>query len=127
MAATISAARAAFPGRRLVLAFQPHRFSRTRDCFEDFVKVLSSVDVLLLAEVYAAGEAPIVAADGRTLARAVRVAGKVEPVFVEDIAAMPQAIVDAAEAGDVVITMGAGSIGAVPLQVVEQVSGGMHG
>ncbi|MBT9462160.1 MAG: UDP-N-acetylmuramate--L-alanine ligase [Rugosibacter sp.] len=127
MAATISAARAAFPGRRLVLAFQPHRFSRTRDCFEDFVKVLSSVDVLLLAEVYAAGEAPIVAADGRTLARAVRVAGKVEPVFVEDIAAMPQAIVDAAEAGDVVITMGAGSIGAVPLQVVEQVSGEVHG
>ncbi len=127
MAATISAARAAFPGRRLVLAFQPHRFSRTRDCFEDFVKVLSSVDVLLLADVYAAGEAPIVAADGRTLARAVRVAGKVEPVFVEDIAAMPQAIVDAAEAGDVVITMGAGSIGAVPLQVVEQVSGGVHG
>ncbi|MFZ3223664.1 MAG: UDP-N-acetylmuramate--L-alanine ligase, partial [Rugosibacter sp.] len=108
-------------------AFQPHRFSRTRDCFEDFVKVLSSVDVLLLAEVYAAGEAPIVAADGRTLARAVRVAGKVEPVFVEDIAAMPQAIVDAAEAGDVVITMGAGSIGAVPLQVVEQVSGEVHG
>lgn len=127
MAATISAARAAFPGRRLVLAFQPHRFSRTRDCFEDFVKVLSSVDVLLLADVYAAGEAPIVAADGRTLARAVRVAGKVEPVFVEDIAAMPQAIVDAAEAGDVVITMGAGSIGAVPLQVVEKVSGGVHG
>jgi UDP-N-acetylmuramate--alanine ligase len=127
MAATISAARAAFPGRRLVLAFQPHRYSRTRDCFEDFVKVLSSVDVLLLADVYAAGEAPIVAADGRTLARAVRVAGKVEPVFVEEITAMPQAIVDAVAAGDVVITMGAGSIGMVPMQVVEQVSGGAHG
>ena len=114
MAATIAAARGAFPGRRLVLAFQPHRYTRTRDCFEDFVKVLSSVDALLLAEVYAAGETPIVAADGRALARALRVAGKVEPVFVEDIAEMPQAIVDAAQDGDVVITMGAGSIGAVP-------------
>ncbi len=114
MAATIAAARGAFPGRRLVLAFQPHRYTRTRDCFEDFVKVLSGVDALLLAEVYAAGEAPIVAADGRTLVRAVRVAGKVEPVFVEDIVAMPTAILDAVRDGDVVITMGAGSIGAVP-------------
>jgi len=114
MAATLAAARGAFPGRRIVLAFQPHRYTRTRDCFEDFVKVLSGVDGLLLAEVYAAGEAPIVAADGRTLARAIRVAGKVEPVFVEDIAAMPAAIMNSAQAGDVVITMGAGSIGAVP-------------
>jgi len=114
MAATIAAARGAFPGRRLVLAFQPHRYTRTRDCFEDFVKVLGSVDGLLLAEVYAAGESPIVAADGRTLARAVRVAGQVEPVFVEDIADMPAAIRDAARNGDVVITMGAGSIGGVP-------------
>ena len=87
VAATLSAARGAFPGRRLVLAFQPHRYSRTRDCFEDFVKVISShADAVLLAEVYAAGEAPIVAADGRSLARALRVAGKVEPVFVDDIA-----------------------------------------
>ena len=87
MAATLAAARGAFPGRRLVLAFQPHRYTRTRDCFEDFVKVLSArADALLLAEVYAAGEAPIVAADGRSLARALRVAGKVEPVFVDDIA-----------------------------------------
>jgi UDP-N-acetylmuramate--alanine ligase len=114
MAATIAAARGAFPGRRLVLAFQPHRYTRTRDCFEDFVKVLAGVDALLLAEVYAAGESPIVAADGRTLARAIRVAGQTEPVFVEDIAAMPQAILAAAKDGDVVITMGAGSIGAVP-------------
>ena len=114
MAATLAAARGAFPGRRLVLAFQPHRYTRTRDCFEDFVKVLSGADALLLAEVYAAGEAPIVAADGRTLARAIRVAGKVEPVFVEDIAAMPAAIVEAARDGDVVITMGAGSVGGVP-------------
>ncbi|MBI5785710.1 MAG: UDP-N-acetylmuramate--L-alanine ligase [Rhodocyclales bacterium] len=117
MAATLAAARGAFPGRRIVLAFQPHRYTRTRDCFEDFVNVLSGVDGLLLAEVYAAGEAPIVAADGRTLARAIRVAGKVEPVFVEDIAAMPAAIVTAAQPGDVVITMGAGSIGAVPGKV----------
>jgi UDP-N-acetylmuramate--alanine ligase len=114
MAAVLSAARGAFPGRRLVLAFQPHRYTRTRDCFEDFVKVLSGFDALLLADVYAAGEPPIVAADGRTLARAVRVAGKVEPIFVDDISLMPQAILDAACDGDVVITMGAGSIGAVP-------------
>ncbi len=114
MAATLAAARGAFPGRRLVLAFQPHRYTRTRDCFEDFIKVLSTVDVLCLAEIYAAGEAPIVAADGRSLARALRVAGKVEPVFVEDIAAMPQTILDVARDGDVVLTMGAGSIGGVP-------------
>lgn len=114
MAATIAAARGAFPGRRLVLAFQPHRYTRTRDCFEDFVKVLSTVDGLLLAEVYAAGEAPVVAADGRSLARAIRVAGAVEPVFVEDVTDMPRMILSAARDGDVVITMGAGSIGAVP-------------
>ncbi|MHB1375453.1 MAG: UDP-N-acetylmuramate--L-alanine ligase [Thauera sp.] len=114
MAATIAAARGAFPGRRLVLAFQPHRYTRTRDCFEDFVKVLSTVDALLLAEVYSAGETPVVAADGRSLARAIRVAGKVEPVFVEEIADMPRMILSAARDGDVVITMGAGSVGAVP-------------
>ena len=120
MAATLAAARGAFPGRRLVLAFQPHRYTRTRDCFEDFVKVLSTVDALLLAEIYAAGEAPIVAADGRSLARALRVGGKVEPVFVEDIAAMPQTIMDVARDGDVVLCMGAGSIGAVPGKVAGQ-------
>ncbi|MDM0031407.1 UDP-N-acetylmuramate--L-alanine ligase [Variovorax sp. J22P271] len=119
MAATIAAARGAFPGRRLVLAFQPHRFTRTRDCFEDFVKVIGQADAVLLGEVYAAGEAPIVAADGRSLARALRVAGKVEPVFVDEIAAMPQAILDNAREGDVLICMGAGSIGAVPAKVVE--------
>ena len=111
MAATLAAARGAFPGRRLLLAFQPHRYSRTRDCFEDFVKVLNTVDSLLLAEVYAAGEAPIIAADGRSLARAVRVVGKVEPVFVENITDMPAAILAAARNGDVVVTMGAGTIG----------------
>jgi len=118
MAATLAAARGAFPGRRIVLAFQPHRYTRTRDCFEDFVKVLSAADAVLLAEVYAAGETPIVAADGRSLARALRVGGKVEPVFVEDIASMPQAIMDAAQNGDVVITLGAGSIGTVPAKLV---------
>jgi len=121
MAATLAAARGAFPGRRLVLAFQPHRYSRTRDCFEDFVKVIGSADAVLLAEVYAAGEPPIVAADGRALARALRVAGKVDPVFVDDIADMPQAIVEQVRAGDVVISMGAGSIGNVPGQVAELV------
>ncbi|MFO0152579.1 MAG: UDP-N-acetylmuramate--L-alanine ligase [Burkholderiales bacterium] len=120
MAATLAAARGAYPGRRLVLAFQPHRYTRTRDCFEDFVKVISSADAVLLAEVYAAGEAPIVAADGRALARALRVAGKVEPVFIEDIQQMKQDILSLAQDGDVVITMGAGSIGSVPGQLMGQ-------
>jgi UDP-N-acetylmuramate--alanine ligase len=119
MAAVISAARGAFPGQRLVLAFQPHRFTRTRDCFEDFVKVLGTADAVLLTEVYAAGEAPIVAADGRALTRAVRVAGKVEPLFVDDVAELPQAIADNTRDGDVVICMGAGSIGSVPAKVAE--------
>jgi UDP-N-acetylmuramate--alanine ligase len=119
MQATLDAARGAFPGRRIVLAFQPHRYTRTRDLFEDFVRVLSSVDALLLAEVYPAGEQPIVAADGRALARAIRVAGKVEPVFVEAIADMPAAVLQAAQPGDVVITMGAGSIGGVPGQLAK--------
>jgi UDP-N-acetylmuramate--alanine ligase len=114
MAATIAAARGAFPDKRLVLAFQPHRYTRTRDLFEDFVKVLATVDVLLLAEVYAAGEAPIVAADGRALMRALRVQGKVEPIFVEVIGDMPEAVSGAVKPGDVVLTMGAGSIGSVP-------------
>ena len=119
MAATLAAARGAFPGSRLVLAFQPHRYSRTRDCFEDFVKVIGQADAVLLSEVYAAGESPIVAADGRALARALRVAGKVEPVFVDAIESMAQAIRDNTTAGDVVLCMGAGSIGAVPQKVVD--------
>ena len=117
MAATIAAARGAYPGRRLVLAFQPHRYSRTRDCFEDFVKVLGQVDMVLLGEVYAAGEEPIVAADSRALMRALRVAGQVEPVFVEEVAAFPAAIRNVARDGDVVLCMGAGSIGAVAGQL----------
>jgi UDP-N-acetylmuramate--alanine ligase len=119
MAATIAAARGAFPGRRLVLAFQPHRYTRTRDCFEDFARVLSSVDALLLTEVYAAGESPIVAADGRALARSVRVLGKVEPVFVEQVAELPEAIGGAVRDGDVLLAMGAGSIGAVAGRLVQ--------
>jgi len=119
MAATLAAARGAYPGRRILLAFQPHRYTRTRDCFEDFVKVMGSADAVLLAEVYAAGEAPIVAADGRSLARALRVAGHVDPVFVDEIGVMAQTIVEQAQPGDVVISMGAGPIGNVPAQVVE--------
>lgn len=114
MQATLNAARGAFPGRRLVLAFQPHRYTRTRDLFEDFVRVLGQADAVLLTEVYAASEAPIVAADGRSLARAVRVAGKVEPVFVEDVNALPQVVADFIQEGDVLLCMGAGSIGQIP-------------
>ena len=116
-AATIAAARGAFPGRRLVLAFQPHRYTRTRDLFEDFVKVLATVDVLVLADVYAAGEQPIPAADGRSLAHALRVVGQAELVFVEDIAEMPAVLLKMAQDGDVVMTMGAGSISNVPAQL----------
>ena len=117
MAATLSAARGAFPGRRLVVAFQPHRYTRTRDCFEDFVTILATTDVLCLTEVYAAGEMPIVAADGRALARAVRVQGRVEPLFVEKVTDLPQKILSVVRQGDVVLTMGAGSIGAVAAEV----------
>ena len=114
---TLAAARGAFPGRRLLLAFQPHRYSRTRDLFEDFVKVLGHADVLVLAEVYAAGEAPIVAADARALAHALRARGKIEPIFVEAMADMAETILSVVQDGDVVITMGAGSISGVPHQL----------
>ena len=124
MQVVLEAARGAFPGRRLVLAFQPHRYTRTRDCFEDFVKVMGQADAVLLCEVYAAGEAPIVAADGRALARSLRIAGKVDPVFVDDVAALHEVIIEQARDGDVVIAMGAGSIGAVPARVVERLQGG---
>jgi UDP-N-acetylmuramate--alanine ligase len=113
MQAVIAAARGAFPDRRLVMAFQPHRYTRTRDCFEDFVRVLSTVDAVLLTEVYSAGEAPIVAADTRSLIRSIRLAGKVEPQFVETTEELPVAILNAVQADDVVIVMGAGSIGQV--------------
>ncbi len=119
MAATLAAARGAWPQRRIVLAFQPHRYTRTRDCFEDFVRVLSSADAVLLTDVYPAGEAPLVAADGRALSRALRVAGKVEPLFVEDVADLAQAILNFVRRDDVVIVMGAGSISKVPAQIGE--------
>jgi UDP-N-acetylmuramate--alanine ligase len=118
MEVTLAAVRASFPGRRLVLAFQPHRYTRTRDLFEDFVRELGQADVVVLVEVYPAGEAPIVAADGRALSRALRVAGKVEPVFVEDIADLPETLCGIARDGDIVVTMGAGSIGGTPQQLV---------
>ena len=117
MAATLAAARGAYPDRRLVLAFQPHRYTRTRDCFEDFTRVLSGVDALVLSEVYAAGETPIVAADGRSLARAVRVTGKVEPIFVETIDDMADTLMATCQPGDVVLAMGAGSIGGLPAKL----------
>jgi len=119
MAATLAAARGAWPHRRIVLAFQPHRYTRTRDCFEDFVRVLGSADAVLLTEVYAAGEQALVAADGRALARALRVAGKVEPVFVDDVADLARSIIDFTRDGDVVVVMGAGSISRVPVQIGE--------
>ena len=122
IAAVLSAARGAFPGRRLVLAFQPHRYTRTRDCLEDFVQVLGRFDAVLLTDVYPAGEAPIVAADGRALSRALRVAGLVDPVFVAKVVDLPEAIAVAVRDGDVLITMGAGSIGQVARQV-EQLMG----
>jgi UDP-N-acetylmuramate--alanine ligase len=125
MQAVIDAARHAFPDRRLVLAFQPHRFTRTRDCFEDFVRVLSTADAVILTEVYSAGEAPIVAADTRSLIRAVRVAGKVEPLFVETTDEMPAAILNMAQAADVVIVMGAGSIGHVAEKTRDLANGGL--
>jgi UDP-N-acetylmuramate--alanine ligase len=123
MAAVIAAARGAFPGRRLMLAFQPHRYTRTRDCFEDFVKVMGTADAVLLTEVYAAGEAPIVAADGRALARALRVAGKVDPIFVDDVAELVPAVTDQVRDGDVVIAMGAGSIGTVAQKLKDVLEG----
>ena len=123
MAATLAAARGAFPGRRIVLAFQPHRYTRTRDLFEDFVRVLSTADEVVLAEVYPAGESPIVAADGRSLARAVRVAGKVEPVFVETAGEMRDAVLSRVRDGDVVITMGAGSVAGLAPELASAAGG----
>lgn len=120
VSATLAAARGAFPGRRIVLAFQPHRYSRTRDLFEDFSRVLSSVDELILTEVYPAGEVPIIAADGRSLARAIRMLGKVEPIFLESVAEIPDVIRTRARDGDVVITMGAGNIGGLAPQLARE-------
>ena len=113
MAATLEAVRGAYPGRRVLVAFQPHRYSRTRDCFEDFAKVLSGVDALVLADVYPAGETPIPGADGRSLARTVRLMGHTDLIFVDRAADMDDAIMMMARDGDVVVTMGAGNVGLV--------------
>ncbi|HEX4510981.1 MAG TPA: UDP-N-acetylmuramate--L-alanine ligase, partial [Burkholderiaceae bacterium] len=119
MAAVLSAARGAFPGRRVVLVFQPHRYTRTRDCFEDFVAVMGEADAVLLTEVYPAGEPAIARADGSTLARALQAAGRVDPIFVPAVESLPRALLDLAQDGDVVISMGAGSIAAVPARTVD--------
>jgi UDP-N-acetylmuramate--alanine ligase len=123
MLATINAAKSAWPERRLVVAFQPHRYSRTHDLFEDFSEVISDVDVLCLTEVYAAGEEPIAGADGRTLAGAVRARGKVNPVFVEDPFRLPDVLADVLEAGDVLLTLGAGNIGSISASLPEKLGG----
>jgi UDP-N-acetylmuramate--alanine ligase len=122
VAATVAAAREAWPGRRLVLAFQPHRFSRTRDLFEDFVKVLSEVDVLLLLEVYAAGEQPQGGDDGRALCRAIRTRGQLDPVFVETVGELPETLGGVLHDGDVLLTLGAGSIGAAAQKLPQQLA-----
>jgi UDP-N-acetylmuramate--alanine ligase len=119
MAATLAATRGAYPDKRLVLAFQPHRYTRTRDLFEDVVAVLNGVDALLLTEVYAAGEQAIVAADSKALARAVRVFGKIEPMYVEDVNQLPDTLLQVLEDNDVLLTMGAGSISKVPATLVQ--------
>ncbi len=123
IAATLQALRAGWPGRRAVLAFQPHRYTRTRDLFEDFASVLSGVDALLLLDVYAAGEQPIAGADGRALARAIRNRGGVDPLFVADTAGLPSALLSALHDGDALLVMGAGNIGAIARRLLEE-SGG---
>jgi UDP-N-acetylmuramate--alanine ligase len=124
IAATLEALQQAWPGRRLVLVFQPHRYTRTRDLLDDFATVLAGLDVLLVTEVYAAGEAPIKGADGRAICRAVRSRGKVEPIFVERAEDIAASLRDVIQAGDVVVTMGAGHIGAIAHELPVQLAGG---
>jgi UDP-N-acetylmuramate--alanine ligase len=130
MAATLSATRGAFPGRRLLLAFQPHRFTRTRDCFGDFVKVIQGVDALALTEVYPAGEARIPGADGESLIKALakakdkgRLLDNNSTQFVKEVSDLPDLVLSMARDGDVIITMGAGSISGVPGKIVERAHG----
>lgn len=113
VAATLNAARGAWPNRRIVMMYQPHRYSRTRDLYEDFVSVLSQVDLLLLLEVYSAGEDSIAGADGRSLSRSIRQRGAVDPIFVEDVQQIPQILKDVLKPGDVLITQGAGNVGSI--------------
>jgi len=120
IAATIEAARQAWPERRLVVAFQPHRYTRTRDLLDDFAEALSVADRLLVTEVYAAGEAPIANADGRAICRAIRSRGQIEPVFVPHIDELNELLAGVLESGDVLLTLGAGNIGAMALQLREQ-------
>ncbi|QYZ65464.1 MAG: UDP-N-acetylmuramate--alanine ligase [Gammaproteobacteria bacterium (ex Lamellibrachia satsuma)] len=127
IAATLAAVRAGWPERRLVLSFQPHRYTRTQEQFEDFVQVLSQTDVLLLTEVYAAGEVPIQGADGRALSRAVRARGQVDPVFVEPLAELPEVLAGLLQEGDIVLTLGAGSIGAIAADLPKRLCEGVVG
>ena len=120
VAATIAAARQAWPGRRLVMLYQPHRFSRTRDLYEDFVRVLATVDSLLLLDVYSAGEAPIAGADSRQLCRSIRLQSSLEPVFVESTEAVVGALRNVLRAGDILLTQGAGNIGALAVQLTQE-------
>ncbi|PKM13349.1 MAG: UDP-N-acetylmuramate--L-alanine ligase [Gammaproteobacteria bacterium HGW-Gammaproteobacteria-3] len=122
IAATLEALAQAWPKRRSVVIFQPHRYSRTRDLFEDFVQVLSGVDVLILLDVYAAGETPIIEADGRALTRAIRVRGQVDPVFVEAFEQLPQILAGILQAGDVLLTLGAGNVGQIAAQLPGQLA-----
>jgi UDP-N-acetylmuramate--alanine ligase len=117
--ATLKAARQSFPERRLVLMFQPHRYTRTRDCFEDFVQVLSQVDVLLLLDVYSAGEKPIAGADSRTLARSIRARGLVEPIFIEKMEDLATLLPSVLQANDVLLTQGAGTVGAIAIELAQ--------
>jgi UDP-N-acetylmuramate--alanine ligase len=124
IAPTLAAVRAGWPERRLVVVFQPHRYSRTHDLLDDFIQVLSGADVLVLGEVYAAGEPPVTGADGRALARGIRARGHVDPVFVEDLAELPAVLNDLLRDGDVLLTLGAGDIGAASARLMTELSGG---
>jgi UDP-N-acetylmuramate--alanine ligase len=124
IAATVAAARQGFPERRLVVVFQPHRFTRTHDLLDDFSVVLAELEVLIVTEVYAAGEKPISGADGRALCRAIRARGKVDPIFVPDVTTLAQLLTDVLRPNDVLLTMGAGNIGAVAAALPQALAGG---
>ncbi len=124
IAPTLAAVHAGWPERRLVVVFQPHRYTRTHDLFDDFIQVLSEVDVLVLGEVYAAGETPISGADGRALARGIRARGHIDPVFVEDLATLPDVLSDVLRDGDILLTLGAGDIGAVAASLPARLAAG---
>src|SRR6185312_4286773 len=120
IAVTVQAVRAAWPDRRLVVVYQPHRYTRTRDLFEDFARVLSEVDILLLLEVYSAGETPIAGADGRSLCRNIRQRGQVDPIFVENKQDLPAALAAVVQEGDIVLLQGAGDIGAIAPRLITE-------